>query len=140
VSQDNIEAIRWFKKAADQGSGFSQYQLAKMLKKGLGITKNYFQSMYYYKQAAEQGDKESLKKLLKYNEEPLLTLVLTLEWPKTQKYLHPKCQSAIKEIFYLFQNPQQLPKELIFRIAILLIGLWPKSEPHCALYIQKSST
>jgi len=144
VAQDHVEAVKWFKKAADQGYCFSQSHLAKMIKKGLGITADYFQSMYYYKLAADQGDNDSLKKLKRYNEEPLHTLVLTIEWPRTQKYLHPKCQSAIRELFCSFQNNKQsgqLPKELIIRIVLLLIRIWPKSEPHFAIYTeQKLST
>jgi TPR repeat protein len=62
VTQDNVEAVKWFKKAADQGYCFSQSHLAKMLKRGLGIKTDYFQSMHYYKLAAEQGDNDSQKK------------------------------------------------------------------------------
>jgi len=143
VTKDNIEAVRWFKKAADQGYCFSQSHLAKMLKKGLGTKTDFFQSMHYYKLAAEQGDNDSQKKLKRFNEEPLLTNVLTMEWPKTQKYLHPLCQDAIMELFCSFHNSKQsglLPKELIERIALLLIQIWPKTQPHLPIYTDSKIT
>jgi len=143
VTKDNIEAVKWFKMAADQGYCFSQSHLAKMLKKGLGIKTDYFQSMHYYKLAAEQGDTDSKKKLIRFNEEPLLTNVLTMEWPNTQKYLHPLCKDAIMEFFCSFHNSKQsglLPKELIERIALLLIQIWPKTQPHLPIYTDSKIT
>jgi len=96
--------------------------------------------MYYYKLAAEQGDNDSHKKLKSFNEEPLLTMVLTMEWPTTHKYLHPKCQKAIQELFSSFHNKYSggLPTELIIRIVIILIRIWPKQERHLPLYISSS--
>jgi len=137
VIQDNREAVKWFMKAADQGYCFSQSHLAKMLKKGMGTTIDYFQSIYYYKLAADQGDNDSHKKLKRFNEEPLLTMVLAMEWPKTQNRLHPKCQRAIQELFCSFHNKHSgmLPRELIIRIAILLIRIWPKQEPHSPIFV-----
>jgi TPR repeat protein len=143
VTQDNVEAVKWFKKAADQGYCFSQSHLAKMLKRGLGIKTDYFQSMHYYKLAAEQGDNDSQKKLKRFNEEPLLTVVLTMEWPKTQKYLHPACQQAIIELFCSFHNNKQeglLPKELIMKITLMLIRIWPKTQPHLPIYTESTKT
>lgn len=137
VPKNNTEAVKWFKKAADQGYGFSQSHLAKMLKKGLGIETDYFQSMHYYKLAATQGDNDSLKKLKRFNEDPLLTVVLSSEWPRTHTYLNPTCKDAIMELFVSFQNNKQsgiLPKELIFRVSLILIKLWPKTQAHSPLY------
>jgi TPR repeat protein len=138
VIQNNSEAVKWFKKAADQGYCFSQSHLAKMYKKGLGTVTDYFKSMYYYRLAADQGDTDSQKQLRKYNEEPLLTAVLTAEWPKTQNNLHPNCQIAIFQLFLSFYKNKSfhLPKELIMAISTMVIHLWPKTDPHLPLYIE----
>jgi len=143
VPQNYLEAVKWFKKAADQGYCFSQSHLAKMLKKGLGLKTDYFLSMHYYKLAANQGDNDSQKKLKRFNEEPLLTAVLTAEWPHTQNYLHPICQQAIIELYYSFHNSKQsgpLPRELIEKIALVLIRIWPKTQPHLPIYTETKLT
>jgi hypothetical protein len=109
-----------------------------MYKKGLGTVTDYFKSMYYYRLAADQGDTDSQKQLRKYNEEPLLTAVLTAEWPKTQNNLHPNCQIAIFQLFLSFYKNKSfhLPKELIMAISTMVIHLWPKTDPHLPLYIE----
>jgi TPR repeat protein len=112
-----------------------------MYKKGVGTAIDYFKSMYYYKLAADKGDLDSQKQLRKLNEEPLLTVVLTAEWPRTQNKLHPNCQIAILQLFLTFYKNKSfpLPKELIMAISTIVIQLWPKTDSHLPLYIETKS-
>lgn len=50
-----IEAVKWYKKAADQGYQFAQYNLGKCYFCGDGINENKQEGFKWYKKAAEQG-------------------------------------------------------------------------------------
>eukprot|EP01124_Arcella_intermedia_P001240 TRINITY_DN1067_c0_g1_i1.p1 TRINITY_DN1067_c0_g1~~TRINITY_DN1067_c0_g1_i1.p1 ORF type:complete len:413 (+),score=66.67 TRINITY_DN1067_c0_g1_i1:121-1359(+) len=130
VKKDEHEAVRWFTKAASQGYGFSQYHLGSMYKKGLGTLVDYYKSFEYFRDAASQGDQEALKKLKKFNEEPILSELLTSRWPLTQHKLNPNCQLAINEIilFRKFYLNHLVPIEVWNFILLYVIRLWP--EPH----------
>jgi hypothetical protein len=60
LPQDYPEAIRWYRKAADQGdcvfcSG-AQVNLGLMYANGEGVTQNYAEAARWYRKAADQGD------------------------------------------------------------------------------------
>jgi len=137
VHQDNTEALRWFTKAAAQGYGYSQYNLGGMYKKGRGTAVDYYKSFLYYEQAANQGDDDAKKKLKKFNQDPLLSEVMSTQWPTTHHKLHINCQSAIMEIFYFNRHrpTDPIPIELIRIISRFIIKYWPTDkEPHQPYY------
>ncbi|MBL4871477.1 MAG: sel1 repeat family protein [Robiginitomaculum sp.] len=55
MPEDHGIAIKWFRKAADQGYAEGQYRLAMMYDKDWGISKSRQKEMYWTKQAAAQG-------------------------------------------------------------------------------------
>jgi hypothetical protein len=67
VSQDMVQAMYWYRKAAEQGLSDAQFFLGAIYYNGeKGITKDYSQAIFWLRKAAEQGDthaQEALKRL-----------------------------------------------------------------------------
>lgn len=53
--EDYAEVIKWFRKSAEEGYAWGQYNLAKYYFRGKGVECNYPKSLMLYKNAAEQG-------------------------------------------------------------------------------------
>lgn len=51
------EAIKWYQKAAEQGSADAQYKLGVCYEKGEGVEKDAVEAAKWYQEAAEQGNK-----------------------------------------------------------------------------------
>ncbi len=49
------EAVKWFRKAAEQGFGKAQWGLSVMYHEGKGVTQDYAEAMQWLRKAAEQG-------------------------------------------------------------------------------------
>ena len=66
-AQNNSEAVRWYRKAAEQGIADAQWKLGHLYQYGsLGISEDKAEAIKWYRKAAEQGDefaKECLQKL-----------------------------------------------------------------------------
>jgi TPR repeat protein len=56
VPRDYGEAIRWFRKAAEQGNAKSQFSLAFKYEQGQEVSQNYTEAIHWYRKAAEQGE------------------------------------------------------------------------------------
>ncbi|POR97032.1 tetratricopeptide repeat protein, partial [Haemophilus influenzae] len=56
VKQDNFEAVKWYRKAAEQGHADAQLNLGYMYEKGRGVKQDDFEAVKWYRQAAEQGN------------------------------------------------------------------------------------
>jgi TPR repeat protein len=56
VPQDYAEAMKWFRKAADQGDTGAQSNLGFMYAKGQGVPEDYVEAMKWFRMAADQGD------------------------------------------------------------------------------------
>ena len=56
VPQDYKEAMKWFRKAAEQGHAIAQYNLGFMYYKGRGIPQDYVESYAWFNISAAQGD------------------------------------------------------------------------------------
>jgi hypothetical protein len=56
MPQDYAEAVRWYRKAADQGDPEGQDGLAFMYSQGHGVAKDFAESLRWYRNAADQGD------------------------------------------------------------------------------------
>ena len=52
---DYTEAVKWYRKAADQGLARGQYNLGNMYRQGLGVSKDYSEAVKWYRKAVEQG-------------------------------------------------------------------------------------
>ncbi len=59
VPQDDSEAVRWYRKAADQGKVEAETHLGQMYSEGQGVTQNYAEAVKWYRLAAEQGDPDA---------------------------------------------------------------------------------
>jgi TPR repeat protein len=69
VQQDYAEALRWYRKAADQGDAFAQYELGYMYHHGYGVSPDYAEAARWYRKAADQGNTASQVSLgLMYNQ------------------------------------------------------------------------
>lgn len=55
VTQDYVEAVKWFRKAADQGFASAQTNLGFMYEKGQGVNQQYLEALKWYRKAADQG-------------------------------------------------------------------------------------
>ncbi len=62
------EAMKWYTRAAEQGFGASQLNVAQMHEKGIGGERNYAEAMKWYRRAAEGGDGEARYRLAVLNE------------------------------------------------------------------------
>ena len=55
VTRDPVEASRWYRKAAEQGSDVGQYELGLLYESGLGVPKDAIQAVGWFRKAADQG-------------------------------------------------------------------------------------
>ena len=70
VEQNYLEAMKWYRRAAEYGHGFSLYRLGYCYQFGYGLDKNLDKAMQCYRKALDNGykqAKESLNKLEEYN-------------------------------------------------------------------------
>jgi TPR repeat protein len=56
VTQDYAEAVKWFRKAADQGNASAQNDFGVMYDEGEGVPKDHAEAVKWYQKAADQGD------------------------------------------------------------------------------------
>ena len=55
VTEDDREAVKWYRLAAEQGYAVAQYNLGLMLYKGRGVTQDEGEAVKWFRLAAEQG-------------------------------------------------------------------------------------
>ena len=55
--KDYSEAVKWYRKAADQGNADAQNNLGVCYKNGEGVPQDYSEAVKWYRKAAEQGQK-----------------------------------------------------------------------------------
>ena len=55
--QNYIEAVKWYRKAAEQGHSEAQTNLGFCYDQGHGVAQSYSEAVYWYQKAAEQGEK-----------------------------------------------------------------------------------
>ena len=56
VKQDNAEAVKWYRKAANQGYAKAQAGLGFMYERGQGVQQDYAEAVKWYRKGAEQGN------------------------------------------------------------------------------------
>ncbi len=61
VSQDYQEAVKWYRRAAEQGDAGAQYNLALMYTRGQGMSQDYVLAHMWANLAASQGDENGEK-------------------------------------------------------------------------------
>src|SRR5947207_4351426 len=55
-TQDDAEAAKWYRKAAEQGYALAQFNLAVMYDQGQGVARDQVEAAKWFRKAAEQGD------------------------------------------------------------------------------------
>ncbi|MBI5117903.1 sel1 repeat family protein [Candidatus Poribacteria bacterium] len=55
VPQNHAEAMKWFRKAAEQGHAKAQFLLGVGYYKGMGVQQNHSEAVKWYRKSAEQG-------------------------------------------------------------------------------------
>ncbi|MDD6060198.1 MAG: tetratricopeptide repeat protein [Ruminococcus sp.] len=55
VLQDYAEAVKWYRKAAEQGDASAQFNLGYMYNKGYGVEQDKTKAVEWYRKSAEQG-------------------------------------------------------------------------------------
>jgi TPR repeat protein len=60
VPEDKVEAVKWFRKAAEQGDSEAQFKLGIAYYYGKGITEDKVETIKWYRKAADQGNKDAL--------------------------------------------------------------------------------
>jgi uncharacterized protein len=56
VPQDYSEALKWYRRAADQGHSIAQYNLGVLYYRALGVEQDLSEAAKWYRRAAEQGN------------------------------------------------------------------------------------
>jgi TPR repeat protein len=59
VPKDDVEAVKWFRKAAEQGEAKAQLNLGIMYGTGNGVPEDYVESYMWLNLAAAQGTEEA---------------------------------------------------------------------------------
>ena len=59
VPKDEVEAVRWYRKAAEQGNADAQFFLGDAYYFGKGVPKNNAESDRWYRKVAEQGNADA---------------------------------------------------------------------------------
>jgi TPR repeat protein len=50
------EALKWYRKSAEQGNPLAQVNLGRMYERGYGLAQNYEEALKWYRKSAEKGD------------------------------------------------------------------------------------
>ena len=64
MRQDYAEAVKWYRKAANQGDAAAQLNLGNCYYKGQGVRQDYAEAVKLYREAANQGRKEAIDVLI----------------------------------------------------------------------------
>lgn len=59
ITQNEAEAVKWYRLAAGQGYATAQYCLGQMYQKGLGVRTNEKKAIIWYRLAADQGNADA---------------------------------------------------------------------------------
>ena len=57
--KDYKQAVEWFKKSANQGNAYAQFNLGVIYGNGFGVQKDFKQAAQWFKKAADQGNSEA---------------------------------------------------------------------------------
>ena len=63
VAKDRAEALKWYRKAAEEGSSLAQNVLGIAYKDGNGVAKDRAEALKWFTKAAEQGNEDAKKGL-----------------------------------------------------------------------------
>jgi len=92
LQQNDAEAVKWFRKAANQGLCGAQHSLGIMYEEGRGVPKDTYEALEWYRKAANQDDYWARK-----NYDRMLTVVMkgvsssgVKSWTQAEAKYEPK--------------------------------------------------
>ena len=62
VTRDYVEAVKWFRKAAEQGVARAQFKLGVMYERGDGVTQDYVDALMWYSISVVNGNAGAAKR------------------------------------------------------------------------------
>ena len=63
VEQNDLEAVKWYRMAAEQGLAEAQMNLGFMVENGRGAQQNSSEAVVWYRRAAKQGEADAQNNL-----------------------------------------------------------------------------
>jgi hypothetical protein len=63
VAKDQVQAVSWYRKAAEKGHAKAQDRLGSRYRYGLGVAEDQVQAVSWYRKAADQGDARAQDRL-----------------------------------------------------------------------------
>jgi hypothetical protein len=63
VTQDYKEAVKWFRKAAEQGNAAAQASMGHLYEEGKEVAKDYKEAEKWFRKAAKQGNAAAQSRL-----------------------------------------------------------------------------
>jgi TPR repeat protein len=69
VKADKKEAVKWYRKAAEQGDAEAQFKLGRAFVNGEGVDKDKMEAVKWFRLAAEQGYANAEEMLVRLDEE-----------------------------------------------------------------------
>lgn len=115
VSQDYVEAAKWYRMAAEGGDAQSQNKLGYMLKEGKGVTQNYEEAFRWFSKAADQGYVGSMYwkgVLLKLGKGVVQNYAEAAKWfRKAADQGHAEAQDSLGQLYELGRGVPQSYQE-----------------------------
>ena len=105
VSKDYTEAVKWYRKAAEQGHSNAQNYLGDCYFYGQGVAKDYTEAVKWYRKAAEQGHSNAQNYLgdcYFYGQGVAKDYKLAMEW--FQKSAAQNNLNAIRTIGFMYEK------------------------------------
>src|SRR5580692_4541515 len=56
VAKDEVEAVKWYRKAADQSNDVAQFRLGECYHQGKGVARDFVEAVKWYRKAADQSN------------------------------------------------------------------------------------
>ena len=113
VLQDNKEAEKWFRKAADQGHADAQFFLGAMYAEGQGVLQDLKEAVKWFRKAADQGHATAqfnLGLMYKNGQGVLQDYVAAYAWYSLSAYNGYDDGKAYRDSIAKEMTPEQLEK------------------------------
>lgn len=134
VPKNDAEAVKWYRKAADQGYASAQSNLGVMYAKGEGVAENDAEAVKWYRLAAEQGNaiaQFNLGRMYAYGEGVARDIVTAQNWwskavSSDDESLKSAVNYAIGEIRYAgeeFGSVDDMAQAKIFWKRVIEFGM-----------------
>jgi hypothetical protein len=118
VEQDYSEALKWYRKVAEQGDSFlevdAQYRLGVMYRRGEGVSANNAKAARWFREAAEQGETRaqySLGVMYAYGEGVPENDAEAVKWLRRYAEWLETSSTGYDKLFHMYAYGDGLPKD-----------------------------